>query len=203
MYIYFFAELFGFRLNYPCFLLPLRKFIGQAALSGILENRNISVTLRVEVMIKTGKGDLSRYVRRVMKQKGLTQRDVELRSEGKITDGYVADILSGDAKNPSVEKLKALARGLGVDLHEIFDIACGASETDVGERRSPTLFDTVSFLEMMLEVAESSELKELVQEVIQLWPEERAVALLMLESLNERKQPSRRGKKSPLGRERT
>lgn len=154
-------------------------------------------------MIKTGKGDLSRYVRRVMKQKGLTQRDVESRSEGKITDGYVADILSGDAKNPSVEKLKALAHGLGVDLHEIFDIACGASETDAGERQSPALFDTVSFLEMMLEVAESSELKELVQEVIQLWPEERAVALLMLESLNERKQPSRRGKKSPHGGERT
>lgn len=154
-------------------------------------------------MIKTGKGDLSRYVTRVMKQKGLTQRDVELRSEGKITDGYVADILSGDAKNPSVEKLKALARGLGVELHEIFDIACGASETDEGEQQSPTLFDTVSFLEMMLEVAESSELKELVQEVIQLLPEERAVALLMLESLNERKQPSRRGKKSPRGGERT
>ena len=58
-------------------------------------------------MIKSDKGDLSRYVRRVIMQKGLTQRDVELRSEGKITDGYVADILRGAAKNPSVEKIKA------------------------------------------------------------------------------------------------
>ncbi|HEX5736025.1 MAG TPA: helix-turn-helix domain-containing protein [Blastocatellia bacterium] len=147
-------------------------------------------------MNEAGRGDLSKYVRRVMKQKGLTQRDVELRSEGKITDGYVADILSGAAKNPSIEKLKALARGLGVDLHELFDVACGVPERDVGERRSAaTMFDAVSFLEMMLDVAESPELRELVEEAIELWPEERAVALGMLESINEHKRVSKRKKK--------
>ena len=64
-------------------------------------------------MARYERGDLSRYIRKVMKEKNLTQRDIELRSGGKITDGYVADILSGDAKNPSVDKIKALARGEG------------------------------------------------------------------------------------------
>ena len=150
-------------------------------------------------MIRSDRGDLSSYVRRVMKQKGLTQRDVELRSEGKITDGYVAGILSGSAKNPSVEKIKALARGLGVDLREILDVACGASERPAGERRSTTPFETLSFLEMMLEVAESPVLIELVEEAIQLRPEERALTLLMLKSINEREQTTKRGKKSPRG----
>ncbi|HJQ68780.1 MAG TPA: helix-turn-helix domain-containing protein [Blastocatellia bacterium] len=150
-------------------------------------------------MIKTDEGDLSKYVRRIMKQKGLTQRDVELRSEGRITDGYVADILRGAAKNPSVEKLKALAVGLGVDLREIFDVACGPAERTAGEPRGADRLDSVSFLEMMLEVAESPVLMELIEEATQLWPEERAVALLMLKSINEREQTPKRGKRSPRG----
>jgi len=150
-------------------------------------------------MDKTDRGELSRYVRRVMKQKGLTQRDVELRSGGDITDGYVADILRGTAKNPSVEKIKALARGLGVELHEVFDVACGRAEGAAGERRGADRLDTVSFLEMLLEVAESPVLMELVEEAVQLWPEERAAALLMLKSINGREQTPKRDKRSPHG----
>jgi transcriptional regulator with XRE-family HTH domain len=150
-------------------------------------------------MIKADKGDLSRYVRGVMKQKGLTQRDVELRSGGKITDGYVADILSGAAKNPSVEKIKALARGLDVNVYELFDVACGQFEQSASERGSVALSQVAPFVEMMLEIAESPELTKLVKEAIQLWPEERAVALRTLESINEHRGVSERRKKLTRG----
>jgi transcriptional regulator with XRE-family HTH domain len=147
-------------------------------------------------MAKYDKGDLSRYVRRVMKEKGLRQRDVELRSGGKITDGYVADILSGDAKNPSIEKLKALATGLGVNVFELFEVACGSFEQSASERRGVVLSEVVPFVEMMLEVAEDPELIRIVQEVIDLYPEERAVLLQSAEAFNRRKQKPQSRKQS-------
>src|ERR1044072_9713576 len=104
-------------------------------------------------MAKHHKGKLSRFVRQGMTQKGLTQRDIEVRSGGKITDGYVADILSGDAKNPSAEKIKALAQGLGVNAHELFDVVCGPFEEGESEHGIVALSPVVPFLEMMLEVA--------------------------------------------------
>jgi transcriptional regulator with XRE-family HTH domain len=140
-----------------------------------------------------------------MKQKGLTLRDIEIRSEGKITDGYVADILRGAASNPSAEKIKALARGLGVDPHALFDVVCGPFERRAGEppREETPYEDTsnvVAFLETMQEVAESPELTKVLEETIQLAPEERAIVLRTLESLNERARKPRRAKKSPPDR---
>ena len=139
-------------------------------------------------MVRYERGDLSRYVRKVMKEKGLTQRDVELRSEGKITDGYVADILSGDAKNPSVDKIKALARGLDVNVLDLFSVACGPCEQSPTERGRVVLSEVSPFLEMMQEVADSPELIRILQEAINLLPEEREVLLQSAETFNKRKQ---------------
>lgn len=154
-------------------------------------------------MAKYHKGNLSRFVRQVMKQKGLTQRDIELRSGGKITDGYVADILSGDAKNPSAEKIKALAQGLGVNAHELFDVICGPFEQGEAEHRSVALSPVVPFLEMMLEVADDPELMKIVQELIRLYPEERAVLLQSAETFNKRKRKPQGRKGSQQGKEKT
>jgi transcriptional regulator with XRE-family HTH domain len=68
---------------------------------------------------------LSAYVRRIMAKKNLTFADIELRSRKLITGGYVRDIVSEKTTNPTVDKLKALARGLGVGDDEIFDVARG------------------------------------------------------------------------------
>ena len=57
------------------------------------------------------KNDLSEYVKRVMKLKGLTQKDVQRMSGWRITDGYVASITTARATNLSVDKLLALADG--------------------------------------------------------------------------------------------
>jgi transcriptional regulator with XRE-family HTH domain len=130
-----------------------------------------------------------------MRQKGLTLRDIEVRSVGAITDGYVADILRGAAKNPSAEKIKALAIGLEVDAHTLLDVVCGPFEKRAGEHPAKDLVETAYFLEMMREVAESSEMIKLMEEAIQLLPEERAAVLKSLQSLNEWKRKQQSGKK--------
>ena len=68
---------------------------------------------------------LKDYVRRVRAAKNLSAVDVESRSLNNISDAYVLQIESGVARNPSPEKLKALAKGLGVPEDEVFRVARG------------------------------------------------------------------------------
>lgn len=75
---------------------------------------------------------LDRYVRRILKEKNLTLSDVERRADSNISDSYVHGISTGSIKNLSVDKLKALARGLGVRESQLF-AACGVSLPDLEE----------------------------------------------------------------------
>ena len=77
---------------------------------------------------------LAQYVKRVMKEKGLSSRDVQARSGNKIADSYVNKITSGKTKNPSISKTQALAVGLGVDEDEVFKIARGIPLGESGSR---------------------------------------------------------------------
>ena len=71
---------------------------------------------------------LDLYVRRVMREKGLTVADVERRAAGEISDSYVHGIMSGKVKgSQTVTKLKALAHGLGVNEDELFAVARGVA----------------------------------------------------------------------------
>jgi len=70
---------------------------------------------------------LSEYVRRVMREKGLTFKDVEERSRNAVKIGTVSDIVQERTTNPTVSTLKALARGLGQTEEEVFAIARGES----------------------------------------------------------------------------
>lgn len=88
----------------------------------------------------TKKETLMDYVRRVMDEKGLKPGDVQRNSRGKISDSYVNTILT-EPKNLSVEKLKALALGLGVPEDDVFDVARGYSRPIDDERfRESLLF---------------------------------------------------------------
>jgi transcriptional regulator with XRE-family HTH domain len=131
-----------------------------------------------------------------MKQKGLSLRDIEMKSEAKITDGYVADILRGTAANPSAEKIKALAVGLGVDAHALFDVVCGPFEPGT-QPPSDGATDTLEFLETMQKVAASPDLVKIVDEATQLAPEERVVVLRSMQAINDRRRKLKRGKESP------
>ena len=133
------------------------------------------------------RSSLGSYVRKVMKQKGLTLRDIETRSDGKITDGYVADILRGSANNPSAEKIKALGRGLGVDPHRIFEIIVGPRQQEAVKLSREEVPEVGEFLELMQEVAERPDLVKIVEAAVLLLPDERLVFLRSLEAFNTRK----------------
>ena len=60
------------------------------------------------------KTNLPAFIKEIMIAKGLTYRNIEERSRGRISYGYVNSLVQGHYKNPSVDKIKALAEGLGV-----------------------------------------------------------------------------------------
>lgn len=70
---------------------------------------------------------LADYVRGVIARKGLGLREVAERSGRNgdigITHSYISKIISGAARNPSVDKLRALARGLDEPEADVFAAA--------------------------------------------------------------------------------
>ena len=136
------------------------------------------------------KHELGEYVKRVMKLKGLTQKDVQRMSGGRITDGYVASITTGRAKNLSVDKLRALADGLGVDTDELFHVACGLRGLDdSGVSNSP---DSLMILETVQQAVMSPAVTQILHEVVSLSPEERAGLLGFIKRLGSTKRKSKR-----------
>ena len=112
---------------------------------------------------------LSQYVRRVMKLKGLTQNDVERMSGGRITDGYVASITTNRATNLSVDKLVALADGIGVDTDELFHVARGLPED---EQTTTYTTDALKILEIVQKVVASPDVTEILNEAVRMSPEQ-------------------------------
>lgn len=106
---------------------------------------------------------LADYIRRVRNDKGLSTQNVEEASRGGITDGYVNRIENGYIKNVSPEKLKALAKGLGVPEAEVFAVARGAKQKGsrlideiinyLPELTLPRQRDILSFVKMFYDEA--------------------------------------------------
>ena len=109
------------------------------------------------------KETLQEYVRRIMREKNLLPGDVQRNSKGKISDSYVSTIIA-EPKNVSVEKLQALAQGLGVPEDEVFDVARGYSRPLDDERFRESL------LYMLYEKAKtaSPEKQKLINELIRI-----------------------------------
>jgi transcriptional regulator with XRE-family HTH domain len=117
---------------------------------------------------------LQDYLKQKMQEKGLTGKEIEKRSEGGITDSYISKILNGHTKKPSIPKLKALAKGLGVDEREIFAAAGGA----LIERESISA-STLVFI--MQKLVDNSDLITLVQLLIKQRPAKIKAILKTLE----------------------
>jgi transcriptional regulator with XRE-family HTH domain len=83
---------------------------------------------RVSAVDSSRTEKLPDYIRRIRAEKGLSTADVEKKSGFTVTDGYVSHIENGRVKNVSPEKLRALAKGLGVSEDEIFAIVRGANK---------------------------------------------------------------------------
>jgi transcriptional regulator with XRE-family HTH domain len=110
---------------------------------------------------------LSQYVKRTLEQKQLTMRDVEVRSQGGIADAYVANILKGLSRNPSVDKLKALAVGLGEPEDDVFKVARGLPLGDTQGRGGEPWPGNV-LVNAMQRVVSSPELTSLLQALLQM-----------------------------------
>src|SRR2546428_14191999 len=136
------------------------------------------------------KHELGEYVKRVMKLKGLTQKDVQRMSGGRITDGYVASITTGRAKNLSVDKLRALADGLGVDTDELFHVACGPRELDDGGVSNGP--DSLMILETVQQAVMSPAVTQILHEAVRVAPEERAGLLGFIKRVGPIKRKAKR-----------
>lgn len=96
---------------------------------------------------------LAEYVTRIMDEKGLKVADIERRSGGEIADSYITKIMRGTSKNPTIDKLKILAQGLGVDEDEIFQVA-----RQVPPKGEPTPKTLVRIINRLVEESDFSKL---------------------------------------------
>jgi transcriptional regulator with XRE-family HTH domain len=123
---------------------------------------------------------LSEYVSRVMRQKGLSAREVERRSARAITDAYVMQIVKGSTTNLSISKAQALATGLGADEDELFRVARGIPP----KRKSATLqepWSAAALVKAIDRIAGSPEISRAVQLLLALTPQKLRLLLKILE----------------------
>ena len=146
-------------------------------------------------MSKTNKQSFSRYVDRVMKEKHLSRRDVKLRSGGEITDSYVSAIISGTAKNLSIDKLKALARGLRVPEMAVIQAAFGLP-VEHAHAPVPDQSHNLLLLDIARKTVISNDVAEIAQEVIKLSPPARAILLQYVKRLGRADRRAQRKRRS-------
>lgn len=133
-------------------------------------------------MSKTHREELSVYVETVMKEKHLSRRDVKLRSGGEITDSYVSGIISGTATNLSVQKLKALARGLRVTEMDLIRVAFGLAKSDEFDH-TPDQSHNLLLIDVSKKSVLSTDIAEIAFETVKLPAEHRAVVLKYIRRL--------------------
>jgi transcriptional regulator with XRE-family HTH domain len=125
---------------------------------------------------------LSQYVKRIMEEKHLKVHDVEVRSGKGIADAYVANIVNGLARNPSVDKLKALAVGLGEPEEDVFLVARSLPLSERGQRRGGEPWPAHVLLRAMDRIVASLEMTKIVQALLQMTPKEVKGVLKFIES---------------------
>jgi transcriptional regulator with XRE-family HTH domain len=148
-------------------------------------------------MGKYVKETLSQLVRRVIRQKQLSLRQVQDLSGGQIEKSYISRIMTGNVKNITLEKLVALARGLDMDPHVLFSAYYFNPRGPAGEPLDVIELSLAEFTALMQKVAVTPKFVEIVEEVVRLQPGEQTAALLNYAMyLNGRKRAAGREKES-------
>ena len=132
------------------------------------------------------KENLSQYVERIIRQKGLSFADVERISDGKISASYIGRILKGEITNLTTEKMVALARGLDSSPYDIF------AASYAGPPASRDYSDLLVLLDTMQKLVMNPDVFEAVEQLLSLPAKDRAVLLLPLKRINK---PKAKGKK--------
>lgn len=140
-------------------------------------------------MAKNEPETLAQYLKRNMDEKGLSVKDVQRMSGEDIKVSYINDILSGRSTNPSVKKLKALARGAGVDEDEIFDVARGKQPAKKSERAGLDHWQMIQFLKLDEWILRNPDLLELLQKIAKMPQEDQK---RIIKSMRESFEKSRR-----------
>ena len=133
---------------------------------------------------------LSQYVRRVMKQKRMSARDIERNCGKKIDNSYISKIINGAVTNLTANAIVALAEGLEVNPHELFTVVSG-HDTQPDQEAMP---DSFLLVDMMQQLVMNPELMEILQMWVRLLPEDQARMLESLKFLNEENQKRRQEK---------
>jgi transcriptional regulator with XRE-family HTH domain len=145
-------------------------------------------------MPKANQETLAQYVTRIIKEKRFTHKEVRQLAGGKITDGYVRGIMTGKARNPSVDKLKALARGLGVSEDEVFSVARGLPpDADSKSHEQESNYRLI--VNLMSASLKNRTLAELLLEASRLPLESQEEAVTLLKFLNARKSGASRARR--------
>lgn len=77
---------------------------------------------------------LSERIREIMRERGLTAQRVAdvARSRGfKLSGGYLGKVLNGEVISPSLDRIEAMAAGLGVNPMELCRAGLGVDEDGV------------------------------------------------------------------------
>ena len=129
---------------------------------------------------------LAQYVKRILEEKQLTMKNVQDRSEGGIADAYVGRIVNGLAKNPSVDKLKALAVGLGEPEDDLFKVARGLPlDYEGGESRDT--WPGAVLAKAIGKIVSSPELTKILRALLTMSIKELQAVLRYIESLKKPK----------------
>ena len=147
---------------------------------------------------KSDPDSLSAFVRRVIRQKGLSIRDIQARAGGpdQIAASYISRIINAKVSNLSVDKLTVLAQGLGVDPFELFAAASGRRMREArGGVDAMELIDT-----LQQAVADPASL-EVMRRWLTLGPEYQSAVLEWIRFLSDgarsNKKPSKRPPEKP------
>jgi transcriptional regulator with XRE-family HTH domain len=99
------------------------------------------------------------YIKRKIEETGLSAGEVAERSEGAVSENYIRKIMRGETRNPSIPKLKAIAKGFGIDEQELLSEAGVSSDNPW----PPKLL-----IKALARITDSPALTELVKKLIEM-----------------------------------
>ncbi|HEX5735356.1 MAG TPA: helix-turn-helix transcriptional regulator [Blastocatellia bacterium] len=135
---------------------------------------------------------LSAFVRRVIRQKRLSIRDIQTRAGGpdKIAASYISRIINAKVTNLSVDKLTVLAEGLDVDPFELFAAASGRQM-----RTARGGVDALELIETMEQAVANPASLEVVRRWLRLGPEYQSAVLNWIRFLSDEARSNKQKRK--------
>jgi len=114
--------------------------------------------------------NLSEFVQRIMRQKGLSIRDMQKRAsaKGNIAASYISRIYNGKVTNLSVDKIVVLAEGLDVSAFEVFAASYGRQPLSGSD------IDPLRLLDTMQKAVTNPDSLEVLEAWLKLAPENQA-----------------------------